>query len=234
MRFCFSLACALGFSASLAAAGLSERDRVTSVISADPSTGRLVRKLVVQKRAAPPATPPCEGSAQECAAKTVRHAVEKAAAQHAVPAELIHSVIQVESNYNPYAVSPKGAQGIMQLIPATARRFGVENVFDAAENIQGGAKYLRYLLDMFGGNYTLALAAYNAGEAAVTRYGGVPPYTETRNYVQQVGKRLEAIKPAAPPAPAVPQPGAAPEAPAGPSHIQEIVEPDGRVRYVSQ
>jgi soluble lytic murein transglycosylase-like protein len=233
MRFCFNLACGLGFAASLAAAGPPERDRVTSVIGADPRTGRLVRKVVVQKRAVAPA-PPCEGPARGCAASGFHHAVEQAAAQHAVPADLIHSVIQVESNYNPYAVSPKGARGLMQLIPATARRFGVADVFDPAENIQGGAKYLRYLLDLFNGNYTLAVAAYNAGEAAVTRYGDVPPYPETRNYVQLVGKRLEAIRPAAPPAPAVSEvkPGAA--EPPGPSHIQEIVEPDGTVRYVSQ
>jgi len=86
----------------------------------------------------------------------------------------------VESNYNPYAVSPKGALGIMQLIPATARRFGVLDVFDPVDNIEGGARYLKYLLELFNGDYPLALAAYNAGENAVTRYGAVPPYPETR------------------------------------------------------
>jgi soluble lytic murein transglycosylase-like protein len=163
--------------------------------------------------------------------------VERAAAQHSVPVELIHSVIQVESNYNPYAVSRKGARGLMQLIPETAKRFGVSDAFDPADNIQGGAKYLRYLLDLYSGNYTLALAAYNAGEGAVARYGDVPPYPETRNYVQLVGKRLEANKPAAAPAAAPsskPEEKREPAAPPGPSPIQEIVAADGTVRYVSQ
>ncbi len=85
----------------------------------------------------------------------------------------------------------------MQLIPETARRFGVKNVFNPEENIQGGAKYLRYLLDLFDGSYPLALAAYNAGEAAVARYGGIPPYPETRNYVILVRRQLELARKAA-------------------------------------
>ena len=96
------------------------------------------------------------------------------------------AVIKVESNYNPHAISSKGALGLMQLIPSTARRFGVSDAFDPIQNIQGGAKYLRYLLDLFDGRFPLALAAYNAGEAAVARYGGIPPYAETQNYVQNV------------------------------------------------
>src|SRR6266852_4513315 len=94
-------------------------------------------------------------------------AVARIAAQNQLSPLLIHSVIAVESNYNPYAISTKGAQGLMQLIPATARRFGVSNVFNPVENIQGGARYLRYLLDLYANNYPLALAAYNAGEGAV-------------------------------------------------------------------
>jgi len=100
---------------------------------------------------------------------------------------LVDSVIRVESNYNPLAVSPKGAEGLMQLIPATARRFGVTNSFDVKENIEAGVTYLKYLLDMFGDD-RLAVAAYNAGESAVMRYGDVPPYRETMNYVSRVGK----------------------------------------------
>ena len=123
----------------------------------------------------------------------------------------------------------------MQLIPATARRFGVNNAFNPVENIQGGAKYLRYLLDLYeDGQYPLALAAYNAGEAAVARYGGIPPYAETQNYVVLVRKQLEqakkaeAAKMAAQPAPVL-------EAqPTGPAHIVEVVQPDGSVRYVSK
>ena len=164
--------------------------------------------------------------------------VERIAAEQSVPAELLHSVIQVESNYNPGAVSPKGAQGLMQLMPDTARRFGVPNSFDPVENIQGGAKYLKYLLELYKGDYPRALAAYNAGEKAVAKYGGIPPYVETRNYVTQVQSRvdarrkIDAAKPAA----------ARPEAPKlvetaqrrrprrnAPRHIQEIVAADGSV-----
>jgi soluble lytic murein transglycosylase-like protein len=122
----------------------------------------------------------------------------------------------------------------MQLIPSTARRFGVSDAFDPVENIRGGAKYLRYLLDLYGGDYALTLAAYNAGEAAVARYGDVPPFPETRNYVKLVNARLAADRTAspAPPEPTAGQPVAL--ADAGPSHIREILEGDGSVRYVSQ
>jgi hypothetical protein len=95
-------------------------------------------------------------------------------------------VIQVESEFDRLAVSSKGAQGLMQLMPFTARRFGVADSFDPRQNIFGGVQYLRFLLDMFNGNVALALAGYNAGENAVTRYGGIPPYKETRNYVDKI------------------------------------------------
>ncbi len=97
-------------------------------------------------------------------------------------------MIEVESGYQPYAISPRGAEGLMQLIPATARRFGVRNSFNFSENLLGGTRYLRYLLDRFR-DERLALAAYNAGEGAVVRYGGVPPYAETRSYIEQVLRR---------------------------------------------
>ena len=193
------------------------------MIRADRHTGKLVRAVV--------AATPSRESASSPAKDVFAPAVDRAAAEQALPPELIHSVIKVESNYNPYAMSPKGAQGLMQLIPATARRFGVANPSDPVENIRGGAKYLKYLLDLYHGDYPLALAAYNAGEQAVARYGGVPPFAETRNYVDLVqkqllenGKRISA--------PAEPRP--TPSDPAGPAHIQEIVEPDGSVRYVSR
>jgi len=99
---------------------------------------------------------------------------------------LVLAVIQVESAYHTNAVSPKEAAGLMQLIPDTAERFGVHNVFDPGENIRGGMKYLRWLLAYFEGNVTLALAGYNAGEHAVDRYGGVPPYAETQAYVRLI------------------------------------------------
>ena len=108
------------------------------------------------------------------------------AARHGVAAELVEAVIRVESAFNPRAVSNKGAQGLMQLMPRTASSLGVRNVFDPRENIEGGVRHLRYLLDKYPGNVPLALAAYNAGEKAVDTHRGIPPYAETQQYVQKI------------------------------------------------
>jgi soluble lytic murein transglycosylase-like protein len=113
--------------------------------------------------------------------------IETAASSNAVEANLLRAVIVVESGFNSHAVSKRGAVGLMQLMPATASRFGVSNPYDAGQNVHAGARYLKFLMDRFGQNVRLALAAYNAGEDAVERNGGqIPPFTETMAYVPKV------------------------------------------------
>jgi soluble lytic murein transglycosylase-like protein len=113
--------------------------------------------------------------------------VAAASRTHGVDDALVHAVISAESAYNPNAVSRAGAQGIMQLMPATAQRYGVQNAMDPAQNIHGGVKYLKDLLALFNGNAELAVAGYNAGENAVIKYGNkIPPYAETKDYVPKV------------------------------------------------
>jgi len=118
------------------------------------------------------------------------HHVDEAARLHQVSSDLVKAVIAVESEFDQWAVSSKGARGLMQLMPDTARLLGVGDSFDARQNIFAGTQYLRQMLDQFGGDIDLALAAYNAGPNAVLRYGGVPPYRETRGYVQKVQAQL--------------------------------------------
>lgn len=117
--------------------------------------------------------------------------IANAAREQGVDEAIVRAIIHAESAFNPNALSRVGAQGLMQLMPATARRFGVSNAFDAGQNIQGGVKYLAWLLKRFNGNLTLAAAGYNAGEGAVDKYKGVPPYSETRRYVERVGVLAE-------------------------------------------
>lgn len=113
--------------------------------------------------------------------------IAAAARQYGVEEAVVRAIIHAESSFNPMALSHAGAQGLMQLMPATARRFGVTNSYDASQNIKGGVQYLAWLLKRFNGNLTLAAAGYNAGEGAVDRHGGVPPYQETQRYVARVG-----------------------------------------------
>ncbi len=119
------------------------------------------------------------------------HLIRQAAQQHGVAEGLIKAVMHTESGFNTQARSPVGAQGLMQLMPATARRFKVSNVYDPHQNILGGAKYLSWLLKRFKGNTSLALAAYNAGEGNVAKYGGIPPFRETQDYVRRVTSRYQ-------------------------------------------
>ena len=114
--------------------------------------------------------------------------IRSAAQEYGVEEAIVRAIIHAESAYRPNAVSRAGARGLMQLIPATASRFGVGDAFDPAQNIKGGVKYLAFLLKRYNSNLTLAAAGYNAGEGAVDKYGGVPPYAETQRYVQRVGQ----------------------------------------------
>jgi hypothetical protein len=117
--------------------------------------------------------------------------IRAAAAKSGLGAKLISSVISAESNFNPRAISPAHALGLMQLMPATTTQFAVRNPFDPAQNISAGARYLKRLLDKYRGSLSLALAAYNAGPQRVAQYGGVPPFAETRSYIRRVTARLK-------------------------------------------
>ncbi len=116
------------------------------------------------------------------------------ATRHGVDPVLIYSIMHRESAFKKMAMSYKGARGLMQLMPGTATRFGVRNIFDPAQNIEGGSRYMRFLLDRFGGNVALALAGYNAGEGAVDKYRGVPPYRETQEYVKRISERYQLMR----------------------------------------
>jgi len=118
--------------------------------------------------------------------KAFDHIIRAVARRHRVDIALVKAVIRAESDFVPYAVSPKGAQGLMQLMPATARMRNVWRAFEPQQNVEGGVTHLRYLLDRYSGNVRLALAAYNAGEGAVEKHGGVPPYPETWEYLDRV------------------------------------------------
>lgn len=117
--------------------------------------------------------------------------IAAAAAQHGVDVGLLTALVEQESRFNPQAVSPVGAQGLTQLMPATARSLGVTNPMDPVQNLNGGAKYLAQMMREFDGNPRLALAAYNAGPGAVRRHGGIPPYRETQNYVSRIMSRWQ-------------------------------------------
>lgn len=215
--------------------------RTVSTVRADYRTGRLIRTTVVvePKAVEPKVIAPVEVGAPSKPDVPINELVEEAAQKHGVDPMLVHSVIKAESNYNPAAVSPVGARGLMQLMPATARQLGVHNSFNPKENIEGGVKYLKYLQEKFQ-DPALALAAYNAGEGAVAKYNNsIPPYRETQDYVVKVARNYRAAKaaevrqkkaaavPAASTAPKVEQP----EQPKAPEYrkLQAYYDADGRL-----
>lgn len=195
---------------------------VKSVVRADTKSGRLVRATV----ALPQVVSPADRLLNKAQAGEI---IDRIAAEQGVEAPLVHSVARAESDYDPLAVSPKGAEGIMQLEPSTARRFGVQNSFDPEENVRGGVKYLKYLLDYYQGDYTKAVAAYNAGEKAVDRYRGTPPYAETRNYVARVARNLATAREKNARKPTMAMPAAVPAETYRP--IRTSVGSDGRIYY---
>jgi soluble lytic murein transglycosylase-like protein len=151
----------------------------TAAAVAAPISGRGLRNSVTQRL-----------NGQSTGNAKIDEIIVAAATRHGIEPLLLYSVMHQESAFNSQAVSPKGARGLMQLMPATAARFGVKNIFDPEQNIHGAAQYLRFLLDLFDGDVSLALAGYNAGEGAVKKYGyAVPPYRETINYVRKIKRR---------------------------------------------
>lgn len=169
---------------ALTASAVSARpqDQIALVHNAQGSA------VYVNRAEAAPSVPDSAGLAWTAGVRnpTVHKLISQTARSLAVDPDLVEAVVQVESGYDARARSPKGALGLMQLMPATAARFGVANPFDAAQNIRGGVTYLGHLLKQFNGDVPLSLAAYNAGEGAVLRERGIPPFPETRDYVRKV------------------------------------------------
>ena len=178
---------------SLKAQGLDLEAEPPCVMRADMVARRIadLRPPAAPETAQPSSTPDAEGPRlRDIGAADIIALVERLAPDYRLDPDLVLAVIKTESNFNVEARSPKNAQGLMQLIPATADRFGVTNVWDPVQNLKGGMAYLRWLLDHFEGDLELALAGYNAGEQAVARHGGVPPYPETQAYVKRIQRLL--------------------------------------------
>jgi soluble lytic murein transglycosylase-like protein len=196
------------------------------------SNGKVVFTNLVE-RVPEPATP---ASAPVAAApNSIEALADSISANHGVDPALVRAVIRTESNFNRFAVSNKGALGLMQLIPSTGRRFGVRDFFDPQQNIDGGVRYLKFLLEKFNGNLDLSLAAYNAGENLVQRLGRVPAIPETRNYVRKVlgSYRTKSTPLTAPTAAQAPSstPAAAPVSASEPPKIYRTVDARGVVHF---
>jgi soluble lytic murein transglycosylase-like protein len=216
------------FAAAALVAGISA-DAAAQIYSYRDGNGRLVLANKVQPQSAqqgePAPTAPAAPARLNPVTRDRQLMYEGLIAEHArqndVDPDLVRAVVQVESAYNPYAVSPKGAQGLMQLMPSTAHRFGVKNAFNPEENVRAGVAYLRQLLDRYNNDERLALAAYNAGPGAVDKYGQtIPPYRETKNYVAQISQITSGT--------------AEPRVNAVIYKVTEIVDGQPRVRYTDK
>ncbi len=157
-------------------------------------------------------------------AAAYRPIIQRLSKEHQLDDRLVEAIIAVESNFDPRAVSVKDCKGLMQLHPDTAKRFGVEDVFDPEQNIQGGLKYLTTLVDLFDGKLEHVLAAYNAGENAVQRYQGIPPYRETKDYVRKISRLYDF---------SLWDEGTAPPDPPATRRVHRITLPDGRVLFTN-
>jgi soluble lytic murein transglycosylase len=180
-----------------------------------------------QQTALPSGASPGEPSVPGGATAPYLSEIREAAVRYGVPERVVSAVIRVESGFNPRAISPKGARGLMQLMPGMASILGVRNSFDPRENIEGGVRHLRGLMDRFSNNLSLALAAYNAGEQAVTRHRGIPPFPETQGYVSRIlsllgGAEVEASTSASAPLPPPPL-----------DHMYRMVASDGAMVYTN-
>ncbi|HXH50699.1 MAG TPA: lytic transglycosylase domain-containing protein [Terriglobia bacterium] len=138
--------------------------------------------------------PAAQAREKPAVGNSIENLIRNVALRHQVDPDFVASVVKAESGFNPRAVSAKGAQGLMQLMPQTAEKLGVENAFDPTANVEAGTKYLRQLLELYGGDAAKALAAYNAGPQTVKQYGGIPPYRETRAYVVRIIRDFNAKK----------------------------------------
>jgi soluble lytic murein transglycosylase-like protein len=174
---------------SVAHANVFERKQNGNLVEISQPVWRAGVSQVVDGRYGPKAEP-VSNSAQS--QNAVRQHIQVAATRFGVDRNLVDAVAWQESRYNPRAISTAGAVGVMQLMPDTARQLGVRNPHDLEQNVIGGTAYLRQQLERFGNNVPLALAAYNAGPGAVIKYGSIPPYRETQNYVRQIMQRLSA------------------------------------------